>query len=151
MLPVLVTVPVIGTDGMVVTTLPVAQLHVPLLPAAADIAAVPTASALAYLSALGGNGSSENTGQIRCGIVRSGGALLRGKHGTPCRGTCCGSRRHAWNGTCCSRHHICGVPSAAVPYAAVVPSVAVLEAAVSPNAGYSRVWVRGQSRTSQPV
>ena len=110
MLPVLVTGPVIATYGMVVTTLPVAQLHVPLLPAAADIAAVPTASALAYLSALGGNGSSENTGQIRCGIVRSGGALIRGKHGTPCRGTCCGSRRHAWNGTCCSRHHICGVP-----------------------------------------
>ena len=110
MLPVLVTGPVIATYGMVVTTLPVAQLHVPLLPAAADIAAVATASALAYLSALGGNGSSENTGQIRCGIVRSGGALIRGKHGTPCRGTCCGSRRHAWNGTCCSRHHICGVP-----------------------------------------
>ena len=60
MLPVLVTLPVAPTNGMVVTTLPVVpakpvvptlpvvQIHVPLLPGAADIAAVPTASALAY-------------------------------------------------------------------------------------------------------
>ena len=60
MLPVLVTQPVAPTNGMVVTTLPVVsakpvvptlpvvQIHVPLLPGAADIAAVPTASALTY-------------------------------------------------------------------------------------------------------
>ena len=116
MLPVLVTQPVAPTNGMVETTLPVVsakpvvptlpvvQIHVPLLPGAADIAAVARASALAYLSAFDGNGSSENTGGIRCGIARSGGALLGGtfwaSNGTPC----CGSSTYSCNGTfsCCS-------------------------------------------------
>ena len=103
MLPVLVTQPVAPTNGMVETTLPVVsakpvvptlpvvQIHVPLLPGAADIA-------------VDGNGSSENTGGIRCGIARSGGALLGGtfwaSNGTPC----CGSSTYSCNGTfsCCS-------------------------------------------------
>jgi len=89
MLPVMVTQPVGKTDGMVVTTLPVVtakpvvptlpvvQIHVPLLPRAADIAAVPAPTALAYYSAFYSNGSPENTGGIRSCISRNGGALLR--------------------------------------------------------------------------
>ena len=115
MLPVMVTQPVGKTDGMVVTTLPVVtakpvvptlpvvQIHVPLLPGAADIAAVPPATAVAHISALYGNGSPENTGGLRSCMRRSGGAFLRATcwtaNGTPCWGT-----GIFWNCTGCSGH-----------------------------------------------
>ena len=77
MLAVLVTQPVVPTNGMVVTTLPVVsakpvvptlpvvQIHVPLLPGPADIAAV-----LAYRRTFEEDATSENTGPfITCCLI----------------------------------------------------------------------------------
>ena len=83
------TQPVVPTNGMVVTTLPVVsaklvvptlpvvQIHVPLLPGPADIAAV-----LAYRRTFEEDGSSEHTGALlRIALLR---CTCCRPNGTPC-------------------------------------------------------------------